>query len=128
MAPAEADANPPITKGFAMPTVDHVERETPPRSTWMTCIADGRDHLINDEATAVGLSAGYGEYAAACGHVVLAAPMVNPPGPSCIGCKTTLRGNASTGRRRGLIARLLRHRPRTAGSPVTTGTHRAVRR
>ena len=94
-----------------MPTVDQASNRIPPRSTRITCAVDGRDHLINEQATAAGLSAGHGEYVAACGHLVVAVPMVNPPGPSCAVCETAVRGIVhARDRRPGLMARLLPRR------------------
>ena len=109
-----------------MPTVDQTRRGTSPRSTRMTCATDGRDHLISDQATVAGRTAGQGQYVAICGHLVVAASMVSPPGPSCLDCETALRGVAepSVHWRRGIVARLLRRQPASAQSPFTTGAHR----
>ncbi|MCA1677180.1 MAG: hypothetical protein LC799_35040 [Actinobacteria bacterium] len=114
-----------------MPTVDRIRLRTTSRSTTITCAVDGRDHLVSDCATAAGLAAGHGRYTAACGHVVVAAPMVAPPGPSCSACvaellRITAGGTKRSHRRlRGVMARL---RPRTAHSRSGGARHRAERR
>ncbi|MGH3930768.1 MAG: hypothetical protein ACRDTF_12405 [Pseudonocardiaceae bacterium] len=114
-----------------MPTVDQIRYGTSSRSTTMTCTVDGRDHLISDQAMAAGLVAGHGAYVATCGHRVVAAPLVTPPGSTCFDCETALhrsRAAATSHRRRGLLARWLRRRvPRTDSSASTGGSHRAVR-
>ena len=99
------------------------------RPATMTSTADGRDHLISDQATATGLAAGHGEYVAICGRVVVAAPLVLPPGPTCLDCETALhRITTGTHRRRGLVARLLRRRfPGARSWSTTAGNHRVVR-
>jgi hypothetical protein len=62
--------------------------------TWMTCV-DTLDHVITDAAMCVGMSAGFGEYRAVCGVVVLPAAMVAPPGRCCPRCSSRLRHPAS---------------------------------
>lgn len=110
-----------------MPTVDQVRLGTTSRCTAMTCAADGRDHLVSDHAMASGLATGHGEYRSVCGHVVVAAPMVAPPGPSCLDCETALH-SITTGRIttdasgrsrhcwRGVVTWLLRRRTQSAHS------------
>ncbi len=112
-----------------MPTVDQIRHR---RTATVTSTADGRDHLISEQAMTSGLAAGHGDYAALCGRVVVAAPMVVPPGPTCLDCETALHRSTTSAtsqhRRRGLVARLLRRLSRPAGSRATTaGSHRAVR-
>jgi hypothetical protein len=114
-----------------MPTVKQILRRNTSRSITITCVVDGRDHLVSDRATTAGLAAGQGRYTAACGHVVVAAPMVAPPGPSCSSCVAELR-RITTGstersrrRRRGVMARLLHRRPRPAHSQSSVAKHRA---
>lgn len=96
----------------------------------MTCAADGRNHLVSDDATAAGLTAGHGKYEAVCGHVVTVAPMVAPPGPTCLDCETALHriatGQIATNgirhsyrRCRLVVARLLRWRTRPPLSQST---------
>lgn len=116
-----------------MPTVDQRRHGVAVRPATMTSTADGRDHLISDQATAAGLMAGHGRYAALCGHQVLAAPLVAPSGPTCSDCETALHrittAGATSHRRSGLVARLLRRRiPRIGSRSRTSGSHRAVRR
>jgi len=112
-----------------MPTVDQIRHR---RTATVTSSADGRDHLISEQAMTSGLTAGHGDYTALCGRVVVAAPMVAPPGPTCLDCETALHRITASGtnphRRRGLVARLLRRFSRPADSRSTTaGSHRAVR-
>jgi len=103
-----------------MPTINQARPRTTPRPTTVTSTADGRDHLISAHAMTSGLAAGHGDYLALCGRVVVAAPMVVPPGPTCFDCETALHRSttASPGRshrrRRGVVARLLRWRRRPA--------------
>ncbi|MGH3930764.1 MAG: hypothetical protein ACRDTF_12385, partial [Pseudonocardiaceae bacterium] len=115
-----------------MPTVDQIRHGTSSRSTTMTCTVDGRDHLVSDQATTAGLMAGHGHYVAICGHRVVAAPLVTPPGPTCFDCETALhRSSTAAGtsrRRRGPLARWLRRRvPRADSRSSTASSHRAVR-
>lgn len=113
-----------------MPTVEQILRRNTSRFTTITCAVDGRDHFVSDRATTAGLAAGQGRYTAACGHVVVAAPMVAPPGPSCSSCVAELRRITAGGtershrRRRGVMARLLRRRPRPAHSQSRAAQHR----
>ncbi|MFN2496228.1 MAG: hypothetical protein ABR608_10030 [Pseudonocardiaceae bacterium] len=101
----------------------------------MTSTVDGRDHLISAQATAAGLMAGYGEYAAICGRLVVAAPLVVPPGTTYFDCETALHRTTttttigtSTHRRRGLLARLVRrYLTRTGSRSPRVGNHRAGR-
>ncbi|HEY2764206.1 MAG TPA: hypothetical protein VGJ13_09380 [Pseudonocardiaceae bacterium] len=97
----------------------------------VTSTVDGRDHLISDQVTASGLVAGQGRYSAMCGRLVLAAPLVIPPGPTCLDCETALHRitiAATVRRRRGVVGRLLRGRRRRQASRSTSaGSHRAGR-
>ncbi len=52
----------------------------------MTWAADGFDHLVAAESHAAGVAPGTGDYAALCGHRVVAAPLIGPPGPPCPRC------------------------------------------
>ncbi|MGH3929111.1 MAG: hypothetical protein ACRDTF_03950 [Pseudonocardiaceae bacterium] len=115
-----------------MPTMDQRRHGTTSRSTTMTCSADGRDHLVSDQATQTGLVAGQGHFLAICGHLVIAAALVVPPGPTCLDCETALHRTTThstiSHHRRGLLARLLRRRlPRPDPPSATGGSHRAVR-
>ncbi|MDQ3885726.1 MAG: hypothetical protein M3308_01595 [Actinomycetota bacterium] len=57
-----------------------------PRTTPVTSVADGRSHRVTDDAYAAGWAARNGRYVALCGHRVVAAALVCPPGPDCYGC------------------------------------------
>ena len=61
------------------------------RPTAVTSTADGRDHLLSEQATTAGLVAGHGKYTALCGRLVVAASLVTPPGPTCLDCETALQ-------------------------------------
>jgi hypothetical protein len=116
-----------------MPTVDQI-RHRITRPTAMTSTADGRDHLLSQQATTAGLVAGHGRYTALCGRlVVVAAALVTPPGPTCLDCETALHRSTTTSttshrRRSGLLARLL-HRRTPGADPrsTTASSYRAVR-
>ncbi|MGH3904114.1 MAG: hypothetical protein ACRDTE_07995 [Pseudonocardiaceae bacterium] len=125
VAAAEAEANPTDDDRAAMPTIDEIRHGSPVRPVAVTSTVDGRDHLISDQATAAGLVAGDGRYRAMCGHRVVAAPLVVPPGPTCLDCETALHRvtTGSTVRRRsGVVGRLLgRRRSRSASRSATAG-------
>ena len=115
-----------------MPTVDQIRRRIT-RPTTMTSTADGRNHLLSQQATTAGLVAGHGKYTALCGRVVVAASLVTPPGPTCLDCETALHRSTTTSttshrRRDGLLARLL-HRRTPGADPrsTTASSYRAVR-
>ncbi|HEU0087209.1 MAG TPA: hypothetical protein VFQ77_06125 [Pseudonocardiaceae bacterium] len=111
-----------------MPTVEQIRHGITTRPATLTSTADGRDHLVSDHAIAAGLAAGCGEHIALCGQRVVAAPLVAPPGPTCLDCETALHriSTASTPtRRRGLIARLLRQIGRPGSRPPLGGRHQA---
>ncbi|MGH3914093.1 MAG: hypothetical protein ACRDTC_11910 [Pseudonocardiaceae bacterium] len=123
-----------------MPTKGQVRFGATAGFITMTCASDGRHHLVSDHASTTGLSAGHGTYAAACGHVVVAASMVTPPGPTCLNCETALHrmttnpittGSArhSPRRLRHVVSWLLRRRTRPAHSrsavAAATPAHRA---
>lgn len=115
-----------------MPTVDQLRRRSTIRSATVTSTVDGRDHLISQQPTAAGLVIGYGQFVTICRRLIVAAPLVVPPGPTCFDCEIALHRNTTvrirSHRRRGLLTRLLRRRP-FAGSRTTTtgGSHRAMR-
>ena len=114
------------------PPAEHRRHRSTPRPATVTSTADGRDHLISEQAMTSGLVAGHGDYLAICGRVVVAAPMVAPPGPTCLDCETALHrsttGGTNSHRRRGMVARLLRRFVRPADSrPTTAESHRAGR-
>ena len=67
-----------------------VPRAAPvPRTTPVTSSIDGRCHQVTDDAYTTGLTTRSGRYTALCGHRVLAAALVCPPGPDCWGCAAT---------------------------------------
>lgn len=76
----------------------------------VTCVEDGRDHLVTPDAMAAGLKQRAGRYRALCGHVVTAGGMAQPPGPPCKSCGTQLRASNSRPR----CGRHRRHRRPTA--------------
>ena len=53
----------------------------------VTCLSDGRAHVVPDTEMVDGASHN-GCYRAVCGHVVTAAPMVEPDGKPCRPCST----------------------------------------
>ncbi len=53
------------------------------RALRVTCAGDGREHLVSDAERDTGHT---GRRVALCGHEVLAAVLVWPPGPPCSGC------------------------------------------
>ena len=116
-----------------MPTLDQNPPRSATRPATLTSTADGRDHLISAHATLAGITAGRGKYTALCGHGVVAAPLVVPPGPTCFDCETALHRITTTSTRtrrrgRGVRARLLRHRlPGPDAQPTIRGNHRARR-
>ncbi len=57
-----------------------------PRATPVTSAADGRCHRGADDAYTAGPAARSGRYTELCGHRVLAAALVCPPGPDCRSC------------------------------------------
>jgi hypothetical protein len=52
----------------------------------ITCIVDGRAHAVPDVQIAGPQADRQGRYVAVCGHVVTAAPMVEPEGMPCPLC------------------------------------------
>ncbi|MGH3905857.1 MAG: hypothetical protein ACRDTE_17000 [Pseudonocardiaceae bacterium] len=116
-----------------MPTVDQIRHGLRTRPATMTSTTDGRDHLVSEHATEAGLTAGDGRYHAICGRLVVAAPLVVAPGPTCLDCETALHSRAddspaSRRRRTGLLARLLRPRnPRTDPGSASAASRRSAR-
>ncbi|MDQ3987826.1 MAG: hypothetical protein M3291_01245 [Actinomycetota bacterium] len=119
-----------------MPTVEQILHRNTVQFTTITCAVEGSDHLVSNLAVAAGLTAGHGRYTAACGHVVVAAPMVAPQGPLCLDCGTARprisadRSAPSTRRsrhrRRGVLARLLRRNLLPAHSQSGADRRRAA--
>ncbi|MGH3837589.1 MAG: hypothetical protein ACRDSF_18090 [Pseudonocardiaceae bacterium] len=89
----------------------------------ITCRLDGQAHDVADESLAAGKRTG--EYAALCGYVVSAAPLVAPVGRRCARCAAVSTSTtASVGRPRHRLHRrllqLLRpHRSQAAVGAVT---------
>ncbi|MGH8922578.1 MAG: hypothetical protein ACRD0H_30280 [Actinomycetes bacterium] len=113
-----------------MAAVNQIRHGIATRPATMTSTADGRNHLISEQATATGLAAGRGEYVAICGHLVVAAALVVPPGATCFDCETALHRitTGTTVHRCGLVARLLsRCFPRPGSRSTIGGNHRAGR-
>jgi hypothetical protein len=133
VAPAEADANPNrCRKGLAMPTVDQIRHGFTSRPMTVTSTADGRDHLINEQAPAAGVALGHGRYLAICGHLVIAASLAAPPGTTCWDCETALHSTTiaaiTSHRRTGLLALLLWRGVARTHSPATTARTPRTRR
>lgn len=55
----------------------------------LTCVVDGRAHLVAVDLFASTASAQRGVFPALCGHDVTAGSMSAPPGPACRSCGTT---------------------------------------
>jgi hypothetical protein len=94
-------------KGFTTPTVDQDQHAITSCPVMVTSTVDGRDHLIDDRAMADGCAASHGQFTVLCGHLVVAAALVAPPGPLCRDCAALLRSEASR-HRVGVVARMLR--------------------
>ena len=113
-----------------MPTVDQI-RHRITRPTTVTSTVDGRDHLLNEQATTVGLVAGHGEYTALCGRQVVAVSLVTPPGPTCLDCETALHRATTTSttshRRHGWMVRLRRRFSGASSRSATVSSQRTVR-
>lgn len=58
---------------------------------WIGCVLDGCDHAVTQHEQATGIRRADGRYQAVCGHVVIAAPMLQPPGAPCRACHAALR-------------------------------------
>jgi hypothetical protein len=52
----------------------------------ITCVRDGHAHAVPDVQIAGPQADGRGRYVALCGHVVTAAPMIDPEGAPCPHC------------------------------------------
>jgi hypothetical protein len=51
-----------------------------------TCTVDGLDHLVSDDAAALGIAARQGTYSAMCGHRIYVAALASCAGPLCPCC------------------------------------------
>lgn len=54
--------------------------------TWSRCLEDDHDHAVTDEEFARGVQRQRGEFSALCGHRLLIASSLIPPGPPCARC------------------------------------------
>lgn len=63
----------------------------------ITCHLDGQAHDVTDESVAAGQRTG--EYAALCGHVAVAAPLVAPVGRPCARCTAVSKPTTAPVRR-----------------------------
>jgi hypothetical protein len=59
-------------------------------AVWVTGAEDGLDHAVSEDAMAAGIDEGKGRFTAFCGVIVLAAPMIEPPGRRCRRCAELL--------------------------------------
>lgn len=90
------DAKQGISKGgLGMPTADRPRCVGVIRPLTVTSSGDGRnhllgDHLIDDGDSATPRAAERGQHRALCGRLITAAPLVAPPGPTCLDCETAL--------------------------------------
>jgi hypothetical protein len=69
----------------------------------VTCCADSRAHEVPDTELAASARRSDGYYQALCGHMVAAAPMVEPDGQPCLLCAAIVertRGTRRTARLR----------------------------
>ncbi|MHA6620788.1 hypothetical protein [Pseudonocardia sp. DLS-67] len=72
----------------------------------VTCAVDSRAHEVPDAELAAAARRSDGHYQALCGHMVAAAPMVEPDGHPCLLCAAILERTHTT--RRGVRQRILR--------------------
>jgi hypothetical protein len=72
----------------------------------VTCCVDFRAHEVPDAELATATRRHDGHYQALCGHLVAAAPMVEPDGQPCLLCEAILERTEA--RRRGARQRILR--------------------
>lgn len=93
-----------------MPRVNQSRHAVTPRPARVTSTVDGRDHLIDDRTMADDRAESHGQFTALCGHLVVAAALVAPPGPSCRDCAALLRRSEVSRHRVGVVARMLRLR------------------
>jgi hypothetical protein len=63
----------------------------------VTSLRDGREHLVRDDEIEPGRA---GQYAALCGHRVLAAVLACPAGPRCPDCTAIERNATAAAERR----------------------------
>jgi hypothetical protein len=63
--------------------------------TWSRCLADNHDHAVTDEEFARGVHQQNGQFSALCGHRLLIASSLMPPGPPCGRCRAYLAARAT---------------------------------
>jgi hypothetical protein len=80
-----------------MSSGDHPGRRTLDTIT-VTCSIDSRAHEVPDAELAAAARRSNGHYQALCGHVVAAAPMVEPDGQPCLLCTAILERTEVTRR------------------------------
>jgi hypothetical protein len=71
----------------------------------VTCSIDSRAHEVPDAELAAATRRSDGHYQALCGHMVAAAPMVEPDGPPCLLCTAIVERTEAT--RRAVRLRIL---------------------
>ena len=72
----------------------------------VTCCIDARAHEVPDTELGAAARRGDGYYQALCGHMIAAAPMVEPDGESCRLC-TAIAERSHTPRRGARLQRIL---------------------
>ncbi|MFE6610608.1 hypothetical protein [Amycolatopsis sp. NPDC057786] len=88
---------------------------------WHRSQYDGLDHAVTDEEFfRARKDDSRGRYAALCGHVVLAAPMLVPNGRPCKDCRAFVRAWSA--------ARTVRHRQRPTRHRAPAGWRRLARK
>lgn len=76
---------------------DHAGRRAADTIT-VTCTIDSRAHEVPDAELAAAARRTDGHYQALCGHMVAAAPMVEPDGQPCLLCIAILERTEATRR------------------------------
>jgi hypothetical protein len=83
---------------------DHAGRHAVDTIT-VTCSIDSRAHEVPDTEIAASARRSDGHYQALCGHMIAAAPMVEPDGQPCLLCTAIIERTNAT--RRGARQRIL---------------------
>jgi hypothetical protein len=97
--------------------------------TWSRCVADNHDHAVTDEEFARGVRGQRGQFSALCGHRLLIASSLMPPGPPCARCRAYLAARATLPKaserlgatereKQGLWSRFVRHTRSSAATPL----------
>jgi hypothetical protein len=84
---------------------DHAGRRAVDTIT-VTCCVDSRAHEVPDAELAAASVRSDGHYQALCGHMIAAAPMVEPDGQPCLLC-AAIRERTSPPRRSARLQRIL---------------------